>query len=87
MEQHISDESLVKEVFERLDPPFIITVTSYRRLKHDPDGVSIKALLDGIVRAGLLKDDSWEEIKEIRLKSIKAEEEKTIIEITEADEG
>ena len=61
-----------------------IHVISYRKLKHDPDGVSVKAVLDGIVRAGILPDDSTEQVKSITFESRKSKEEKTIIEITEA---
>ena len=62
-----------------------IRVISYRKLKHDPDGVSAKAVLDGIVRAGILADDSTEQIKSITFESIKSKEEKTIIEIEDAN--
>jgi hypothetical protein len=72
-----------KEV-EGFDTPVHITITSYRKRKHDTDGVSAKAALDGIVACGLLTDDSAEEVKSITFKSEKCgkgEEEKTIIEI------
>lgn len=64
-----------------LDSRVNITVTSYRKRKHDPDGISVKAVLDGIVRAGLLPDDSCKEVESITFKSIISKEEKTIIEI------
>lgn len=64
-----------------MDSRFNITVTSYRKFKHDTDGISVKAVLDGLVRTGILSDDSTEEIKSITFKSEKANDEKTIIEI------
>lgn len=78
---------LQTEKTEGLDSRFNITVISYRKRKHDPDGISVKAVLDGLVRRKILLDDSWEEIKEITFKSRKCEkgqEEKTIIEIETA---
>ena len=42
-----------------------IHVHSVRKRLADPDGISAKAAIDGIVEAGVLKDDSPEEIKEV----------------------
>jgi Holliday junction resolvase RusA-like endonuclease len=59
-----------------------ITVISYRKRKHDTDGISAKAAIDGLVHAQILKDDSRDEVEEVRFKSIKCakdEAEKTII--------
>ena len=82
MEQNISDESMGKEKTKGLDSRVIITVTSYRKLNHDPDGISAKAVIDGIVRAGLLPDDSAQEVKKVIFESVISKEEKTVIEIT-----
>ena len=82
MEPHTGDESLAAEKAPRLDSRVNIHVTSYRKRKHDPDGVSVKAVLDGLVRRGLLADDSTEEIRLVTFESIKSTEEKTIIVIT-----
>lgn len=84
MEPHSSDESMAKEKAAGFNSRVNITVTSYRRRKHDPDGISAKAVLDGIVRRGIIADDSTSEIESITFKSIiikKDEAEKTIIEI------
>lgn len=83
MEQDISNAALDEKEIKRFDSLVHITVTSYRARRHDPDGVSVKAVLDGIVRLGILADDSTEQIKSITFKSIKSKEEKTVIEITE----
>jgi len=84
VEQDIRNEPLAAEKAPGLDSRVNIRVTSFRRFKHDPEGISIKACLDGIVRAGILPDDSTSEINEVTFKSIiikKDEKEKTIIEI------
>lgn len=63
------------------DSRFSIYVRSYRRLNHDPDGISAKAAIDGIVARGILPDDSAKEVKEVRFESFIDDEEQTIIEI------
>ena len=62
LEQAAGNESLAEKKAAGLDTRFNITVISYRKGKHDPDGIAVKACLDGLVRAGLLQDDSTEEI-------------------------
>ena len=74
---------MAKKKAEKLHPRVCISVTSYRKRKHDPDGISIKYILDGLVQRGILPDDSTDQIGEIRLKSIIGKEEKTVIEITD----
>ena len=81
--RHGPDE---KEAIEGLDTRVNITVTSYRTRKHDTDGISVKAVLDGLVRVGILREDSCEEVAEISFKSEIAKEEKTVIEIKEIKE-
>ena len=82
MEYFTRGAPVEKKTDKRLDTPVNITVTSYRKRKHDPDGVSCKAVLDGIVRAGLLQDDSCKEVNSITFKSVLSQEEKTVIDIT-----
>ena len=87
MEQAVGNESLGKEEMPRFTSPVRIHVTSYRKRKHDPDGVSIKAFVDGIVALGILSDDSWDEVASVAFESRKAEkgeEERTVIEIESA---
>lgn len=67
-----------------LDTRVIVAVTSHRNGKHDPDGISIKAVLDGLIKCGILRDDSTEQIQKICLRSKKAKskaDERTTIEI------
>ena len=83
MEQAASNEPLAAYEFETLDTPVNIRVISYRKSRHDTDGVSAKAVLDGLVHAGILRDDSAKQVKKVCFESRKSKEEKTIIEITE----
>lgn len=85
VESNSGDESVGKEEIKRFDSLVNIRVTSYRKRNHDPDGVSCKAVLDGIVRRGILADDSAKEVNEITFKSVISKEEKTIIEITSCE--
>lgn len=43
-----------------------VRVHQARHRLCDPDGASVKAVLDAIVAAGLLRDDGPEEIREVR---------------------
>jgi len=82
VEQTSINEPLAKDVITQMDSPFHIRVISVRRINHDPDGVSVKAVLDGIVHAGLCSDDSAKQVKQISFesrKTRKGEEEETII--------
>ena len=79
------DEQMATEETKRPNTLVNIRVISYRKRKHDPDGVSVKAVLDGIVRRGILADDSTDQINEVTFKSIISKEEKTVIEIESVD--
>jgi len=64
-----------------------IHVHSIRKRLCDADGISAKAAIDGLVRGGILKDDSPKYVKEVTFSQEKGEEEKTIIEIEELEDG
>lgn len=81
LEQDIIHAALSAHGFETLATPVNIRVISYRRLNHDPDGISAKAVIDGIVRAGILADDSTKQVKEVTFESRKSKDERTVIEI------
>lgn len=83
VEPHTSDAPVAAKDVKGFDSLVTIHVVSYRKFKHDPDGVSAKAVLDGIVRAGILADDSTEQVKSITFESVKSKEEKTEIIISE----
>lgn len=84
MEQNIGNERMAKEKAKGLDTRVNIYVRSYRKAKHDPDGISAKAAIDGLVKAGILSDDSTNEVKKVTFESVKCkshEEERTEIHI------
>ena len=47
-----------------VDTPCCIRLLCHRHRLADPDGISAKALIDGLVRAGILAGDSTKEIVE-----------------------
>lgn len=62
-----------------------IHIHSYRKRLADPDGISAKAVIDGIVKAGVIKDDSPEFVRQVGYSQEKAVEEKTVITVTLLD--
>ena len=70
----------------RLDPPCSLHIHSRRHRLTDPDGISAKAAIDGLVLAGVLPDDSAKSVKEVTFSQEKIgseEMEETVIEIGE----
>jgi len=63
-----------------------ITIHSYRKRLADPDGISAKAAIDGLVMCGILVDDSAEYVEEVRFKQTKSKIEKTVIVIEDCEE-
>ena len=64
--------------------PVDILIHSFRHRLADPDGLCSKYVIDAIVKAGLLEDDSTKFVKEVRFKQTKipkGEEEYTEVEI------
>jgi len=76
-----------KEKAKRLDTRVNIHINSLRYCFADPDGISAKAAIDGLVHAGILQDDSAREVAEITYSqeriSKKDAQEVTIITIKE----
>jgi hypothetical protein len=84
LESIIGNESLGAEKSPGLDTPCSIHIHSSRHRLADSDGISGKAAIDGLVHAGLLRDDSPKEVKKTEFtqeKIAKSEEEKTVITI------
>jgi len=68
----------------RFYSPVYISIHSVRGKLADPDGISGKAAIDGLVKSGVLADDSSKFVKEVRFtqdKCHKGEEERTVITI------
>lgn len=61
-----------------------IHVTRKRRV--DRDATRCKTVLDGIVRGGVIKDDSEDEVKTVSITHEKGSEESTVIDITPTSE-
>lgn len=85
MESNSWYETLVEEGPSPFSSPVRISIHSKRKRLTDADAVSAKAAIDGLVCAGLLKDDSPEFVKEVSYsqEKVTAEEEETIITLTE----
>jgi len=81
MEQTVSDAPLAKEETERFNTPVSIHVHSIRKRLTDADGISAKAVIDGIVLSGLLPDDSPKYVKQVSYSQEKGTPEETIITI------
>ena len=74
---------------QRLDPPCRLHIHSRRHRLTDPDGISAKAAIDGLVLAGVLPDDSAKCVSQVTFsqEKITSEEiEETVIEIVEGVE-
>lgn len=62
-----------------MDTRCSIHVHSIRKRLADPDGVSAKACIDGLVLAGILADDSAKEVSKVTYSQEKNPEETTVI--------
>ena len=86
LEPDIGDAPLGPKKIKRLDTPVCIHIHSLRKRLADIDGISGKAALDGMVKAGIFPDDSAKYIK-----SVTHSQEKTkgpeVTEITIRPEG
>ncbi len=83
LEQDSRDAPLGKKEVERFTSPVCIHIHSIRKRLVDTDGISAKAVIDGIVKVGLLEDDTTEFVQEVRYTQEKGAEEKTVITIRE----
>lgn len=62
-----------------------IHIHSVRKRLADPDGLSGKAVIDGLVKTGVLPDDSLKYVSGVEFSQEKGSEEKTIITIEAAE--
>tara|TARA_R110000765_G_scaffold376382_1_gene467129 strand:- start:243 stop:494 length:252 start_codon:yes stop_codon:yes gene_type:complete len=81
VEPNLSHAPLATKSIERFDSPISIHVHSIRKRLTDPDGISCKAVIDGLVHSGILIDDSPTYVKEVTYSQEKGKVEKTIITI------
>lgn len=86
VEPDTGDEIERSNEVKAFDQAVRLDFVHYRYRLADPDGLSVKACIDGIVEAGLLVDDSAKEIEAITHRQIKiprTQEERTVITIEE----
>ena len=86
LEQAAGYASVVAQGATPFNSPVSIHFHSTRKRLVDADSVSAKAVIDGIVHAGLLQDDSPQFVAEVSYsqeKTGKDEEEETIVTIQE----
>jgi Holliday junction resolvase RusA-like endonuclease len=73
-------KSIRKNASATFNTPVRVDIYSARKRKTDIDNISGKAVLDGIVKSGLLKDDSPDQIESFQVhKPTISEIEKTVI--------
>jgi len=85
MEQVVSDAPLAEKKIKGFASPVRVNFHSVRKRLADVDGISGKAVLDGIVIAGLLPDDSTEYVTSVTYSQEKGAEEMTIVTIESDD--
>ena len=88
LEPDSGNAPLGAQKIKRFNSQCSINIHSKRFRLTDPDGVSAKAVIDGMVRAGLFADDSAKQITEVTFsqeKISKPEIEETIITINSAE--
>ena len=72
----------------RPDKPFkkaVVTLTYYfpTKIRHDPDNYAGKLILDGLTRAGIIEDDSFEHVQLVLCGGYDKENPRTEIEVEE----
>jgi len=80
-----SDGQVEKNACPAFDTQVSIRITSYRCRLADVDGISGKAVLDALVLAGVIANDTTKEVSEVLFPQVKVKtkaEEKTVVTIT-----
>ena len=86
-ESNTLDAAEKPDAFKGIDERVNITFIVYRRKLLDPDNHYSKHITDTIVSSGLLRNDTASEIQEVRYRQVKIpdwEQERTVVEITQA---
>jgi hypothetical protein len=85
VERVTGDEPLAARKGAAFDTQVSIRIISYRSTLADPDGISGKAAVDGLIHSGILRNDSHKEVASYRAdeqhKVKNKEDERTEIEI------
>lgn len=85
MEQDLGNAALRTNEAKAFSTPCRITFHHVRKRLADIDGISGKAVIDGLVQAGVLADDTAKQVTEVRNCQTKGETEETRI-VIESDE-
>lgn len=88
LESHYGYAPFRENETTQVDTPVSIHIHSIRGRAVDPDGISAKACIDGLVHAGVLADDTAKQVKEVTFsqgKSGKTKTEYTVIDIYESE--
>lgn len=88
LEPHPGDGARGAHGHQAAYPRVRLTVRSYRARLCDPDGISVKAAIDGLVEAGVIPDDSAAVVAGLTVEQVKCPraEERTVI-VVESVEG
>jgi len=65
LERTVGNESIQTGKSPAFDSPVSIRIHSYRCRLCDVDGISSKALIDGLVLTNIIADDSTKEVREV----------------------
>jgi hypothetical protein len=90
LERTASDEPIQTRGGAAFDSQVSIRIASYRIRLADVDGISAKAVLDGLVLAKIIADDTTKEVKEVLFSQTKVKnktEEKVIVTVERCNHG
>ena len=82
MESTICHATLAKGKGDKMDKRACIAVHSKRKRLADPDGISAKAVIDGLVLGGVLSDDNAKCVREVSFTQEVSKVEETIITVS-----
>ena len=66
---------------DKIKFPVRIEIISYRHRLIDIDNICVKFVIDGLVSARVLPDDSPEFVESVTVKQVKSDEERTLVKI------
>jgi hypothetical protein len=79
MEPPVSDAALRAHEIPAFNAPVRICIASVRGRLADPDGISAKAAIDGLVACGILPTDTTEQVEQVTFTQRKGKRETTTI--------
>jgi len=82
VERNTRNESVGKKTHPRFNTPVCIHIHSIRKRLADSDGISGKAAIDGLVRGGILENDTAKKVKQVTYSQETGDTEETYITIT-----